>query len=312
MADLILHHYAVSPFAEKVRAILGMKGLSWRSVDIPMVMPKPDLTALTGGYRKTPVLQIGCDAYCDTSLIARVLDDVAPERPVYRPEQAAVAVPAGRWLDHQLFFAVIARMFEPSAMAAFEASVGAEGLAAFLKDRGPMIATARVKPPPPSDARVIVLETLRALEAQLAVAGPFLFGDAIGWADFCAYHPLWMMRSNAVLAPELGAHPQVARWMERMGQLGHGNPEQLASAEALEIARRSAPRSRAAEPDLPLDGIPLGATVEVAADDYAFEPSAGRLVAATVHEVAIERTDERAGRVVVHLPRVGYRVTARG
>ena len=56
--ELILHHYAMSPFAEKIRAILGYKGLSWRSVDIPVVMPKPDLTALTGGYRKTPVLQI--------------------------------------------------------------------------------------------------------------------------------------------------------------------------------------------------------------------------------------------------------------
>ena len=114
MSDLILHHYAASPFAEKIRAILGYKRLAWRSVDIPVVMPKPDLTALTGGYRKTPVLQIGCDVYCDTTLIARVLDEIAPERPVYRREQAGVAVPAGRWLDHQLFFAVVAQLFDPA------------------------------------------------------------------------------------------------------------------------------------------------------------------------------------------------------
>lgn len=37
-------------------------------------MPKPDLTALTGGYRKTPVLQVGADIYCDTALIARRLE----------------------------------------------------------------------------------------------------------------------------------------------------------------------------------------------------------------------------------------------
>ena len=73
MAELVLHHFDWSPYAEKVRVLLGIKGLAWRSVQIPMVMPKPDLTALTGGYRKTPVLQVGADIYCDTSLIADVL-----------------------------------------------------------------------------------------------------------------------------------------------------------------------------------------------------------------------------------------------
>lgn len=74
MSELILHHYPTSPFAEKARLLLGFKGLSWRSVHISPVMPKPDLTALTGGYRKTPVLQIGADIYCDTALIARRLE----------------------------------------------------------------------------------------------------------------------------------------------------------------------------------------------------------------------------------------------
>ena len=74
MADLILHHYAASPFAEKVRVAFGMKQAAWKSVDIPNVMPKPDLMPLTGGYRKTPVMQIGADIYCDTQLIMLELD----------------------------------------------------------------------------------------------------------------------------------------------------------------------------------------------------------------------------------------------
>jgi glutathione S-transferase len=57
--ELVLHHYWMSPYAEKIRCILGFKKLAWKSVLIPIVMPKPDLVALTGGYRKTPVLQIG-------------------------------------------------------------------------------------------------------------------------------------------------------------------------------------------------------------------------------------------------------------
>ena len=63
MTELVLHHYPFSPYAEKIRAMLGYKGIAWKSVQIPPVMPKPDVVALTGGYRKTPILQIGADIY---------------------------------------------------------------------------------------------------------------------------------------------------------------------------------------------------------------------------------------------------------
>src|ERR1700712_1833838 len=69
LPDLILHHYDVSPFSEKVRILLGIKGLAWRSVIQPIIMPKPELLPLTGGYRRIPVLQIGADVYCDSQVI---------------------------------------------------------------------------------------------------------------------------------------------------------------------------------------------------------------------------------------------------
>ena len=53
MSDMILHHYPTSPFSEKVRVAFGIKGLAWKSVTIPRILPKPDLMPLTGGYRKT-------------------------------------------------------------------------------------------------------------------------------------------------------------------------------------------------------------------------------------------------------------------
>jgi glutathione S-transferase len=312
MSDVILHHYAASPFSEKIRAILGRKGMTWRSVEIPMVMPKPDLTALTGGYRKTPVLQIGCDVYCDTSLIARVLDAVRPEPAVFHPAQDGVAAPAGRWLEHQLFFAVIALIFDPAAAAARESTFGGpEGVAAFLKDRVPMMATARVKPPAPAAARVVFDDVLGRLDAQLAAGGPFLFGDAIGWADLCAFHPLWMLQNNAALARELAPYRHVVRWLEAIRGLGHGEAKPMTSLEALDHARASQPRPRAGTASSPHGDLALGAEVEIAADDYALESSTGRMVHRGPDELAIERTDERAGRVVVHFPRIGFEVKAR-
>ncbi len=83
MADLILHHYPNSPFSEKVRLILGYKKLPWKSVIIPAIMPKPDVQALTGGYRRTPFMQVGADIYCDSALICDVLEHLQPAPPIY-------------------------------------------------------------------------------------------------------------------------------------------------------------------------------------------------------------------------------------
>ena len=74
MTDLILHQYPGSPFSEKIRNLFGYKQQAYQSVEIPVIMPKPDLMALTGGYRKTPVLQHGADIYCDTGIICQLID----------------------------------------------------------------------------------------------------------------------------------------------------------------------------------------------------------------------------------------------
>ena len=51
MPEIILHHYPLSPYSEKVRLALGLKGVSWNSVEIPVWTPRPKLTPMTGGYR---------------------------------------------------------------------------------------------------------------------------------------------------------------------------------------------------------------------------------------------------------------------
>ena len=99
MTDLILHHYPQSPFAEKARLLLGFKGVSWHSVMIPPVMPKPDLTALTGGYRRTPVLQVGADIYCDTALIARRLEQEKAAPALFPEGQEAAAASLAQFAD---------------------------------------------------------------------------------------------------------------------------------------------------------------------------------------------------------------------
>ena len=87
--EIYLHHYPPSLFSEKIRLMLGFLELPWRSVIIPSIMPRPLLMPLSGGYRKTPVLQIGANVYCDTKIISRALARHAgDERRVLRGDGA--------------------------------------------------------------------------------------------------------------------------------------------------------------------------------------------------------------------------------
>jgi glutathione S-transferase len=89
VSGLILHHYDFSNFAEKARLMAGFQG-AWRGagVEIPPIAPKPKLAPLTGGYRRTPVLQEGADIWCDTNLIARELERRVPS-PTFYPTTTA-------------------------------------------------------------------------------------------------------------------------------------------------------------------------------------------------------------------------------
>ena len=62
-----------------MRVVFGLKNIAWTSVLISRIMPRPDLMPLTGGYRRTPVMQIGADIYCDTQCIIRELERRFPE-----------------------------------------------------------------------------------------------------------------------------------------------------------------------------------------------------------------------------------------
>ena len=99
MTDLILHHYDVSPYAEKIRTVLGIKNLTWRSVIVPSAMPKPDLMPLTGGYRRTPVLQIGADIYCDTQLMATLLERLHPNPSIFPDGNPGLQMALGSWAN---------------------------------------------------------------------------------------------------------------------------------------------------------------------------------------------------------------------
>jgi glutathione S-transferase len=167
MARLVLHHYPQSPFAEKGRLMLGLKNLAWDSVTIPRVMPKPDLVALTGGYRKTPVLQDGADIWCDTALIARRIEREQPSPPLFPAGLEAVAATLAHFADHDLFQHSVALNFQPDALAARFAGVPEEHVRAFAADRGALFSGGTMRRLDLGVARAQWPVLLGRLEAQL-------------------------------------------------------------------------------------------------------------------------------------------------
>jgi glutathione S-transferase len=304
VSELVLHHYSTSPFSEKIRLILGYKQLAWTSVSIPQIMPKPDVLSLTGGYRKTPFLQIGADIYCDTALICDVLEHRAPTPSLFPAGLQGVARTVAQWADSTLFWAAMAYNLSPKGAAALFANAPPEAAKAFAADRGAMsVGMTRLRP---GDATAAYKSYLRRL-ANMLDEHPFLLGTAPTVADFSAYHPLWFSRvRNAAMAGILDATPGVLAWMDRMAAIGHGSSEKMSSADAVALAAASTPAALGDEVFQDEHGIPLGSEVTITAESFGPEPTTGTLLAATRTRYTLARTDARAGLVHVHFPRIGF------
>ncbi len=300
MTDIILHHYEISPYSEKVRIGLGLKGLAWRSVEIPVIMPKPDLTALTGGYRKTPVLQIGADIYCDSQLIMRELERRHPTPSFY---------PAGRGAADALAWWAEKTTFSPAVSMAFAKKPDAlpEG---FLDDRA-KFSGRNIDPAAMMAAVPNLLDQLRAhfdwLDQTLADGRSFLQGPAAGLADLAAYHPVWFLRRNfGSAAAPLDGFPRLLTWAERIAAIGHGSRSQMSAQQALDVARDATSIARATVDLQDPIGRKPGQIVTVTPDDTGRDPVVGELVASDVHEIVIRRSDREIGEVCVHFPRAGF------
>lgn len=301
MSDIILHHYATSPFAEKVRVALGIKGLAWRSVDIPVIMPKPDLTPLTGGYRKTPVMQIGADIYCDTQCILREIERRHPEASLYRGTDAGTANALAFWNDRMLFSLAVGLAFTKPR----------EDLPpGFMEDRAKMsgreLSVERLRAVAP-----FTIDQLRAqlhwYETMLSDGREFLLGKYPTLVDCAAYHPCWFIRrSLGAEAAPISELSNLRAWMERVRAIGHGAPQAMSSKEALAIAKSATPEARAARDDHDPMGRKPGDNVSVTPDDTGRDPVSGELVLSSREEIVIKRKDEQVGEVHVHFPRAGF------
>ena len=300
---IILHHFEQSPFSEKIRLIFGLKQLAWTSVVISRIMPRPDLMPLTGGYRRTPVMQIGADIYCDTQCIMRELERRFPEPSLLPKGYEGLAWGSAMWTDRPFFQSTVNLVFGTLAD-----KVPAAFIADREKLRGAKFDVAAMKAAIPQ-MRDQFRAHLAWLDAQLCDERIWLAGEAPSLLDVNAYMNVWYARANLASADELFAEFDHARaWAARVRAIGHGSRTELTTAEALEIAAKATPQTEElSDPNDP-NGRKPGDQVEVMPDDYGKIRVGGEIVALSPQHIAIRRRDPNAGDVVVHFPRAGFLV----
>ena len=306
---MIVHQFAASPFSEKIRSALGIKGATWHSVAVPRILPKPDLMPLTGGYRRTPVAQIGRDIYADTRLILAEIEARYPSPSLYPAAESASVAAFERLGDQVLFLAAIPLLLSEPGRAELERALGADGLAAFRADRAALFAHGRGGAPTPDFSAAHWHPNLARLDAQLAERA-FVLGDAPTAADCAIYHPVWYVRANAGVADAVTRYPNVLAWADRMAAYGHGVCEALDGEKALQIAAE-ADGFEPLAPGVAADsGLGAGQAVHVAATDYGADIVAGELVYLGDDRIVIERHAPGLGRLRNHFPRAGFSVEA--
>jgi glutathione S-transferase len=302
VAEIILHQYAISPFSEKIRKIFAHKKVSWRSVEQPVIMPKPKLIPLTGGYRRIPVMQIGADVWCDTGIIIRKIDELYPEPTIYPSGTEAASQMINMFADRRFFFSTTPVIFEKLA-----STIGKE----FIEDRSKMMRGANFEELTllAPDARNYVRAYLDNLDLTLGQK-PYLLGSSFSLADAACFHCVWFLRAEPTAFSLAQKFPNVMKWFERVEAMGQGDVKPMDPDEALKIAKDSTPATKQLADEGDPNGLKPGMRVSVTPEDYGFDPVTGVVVSSSIYEVAIEREEPDLGKIVNHFPKIGFRIAA--
>ena len=302
MTNLIFHHYPPSPVAEKVRSAFGMKGLSWASVEIPRLPPKPLLMPLTGGYRRTPVAQIGADIYGDSQTIFRLLDEISDGPKLVSPYSMTMA----SWCESVLF-ALALRVVLTSAMDSAPPE--------FISDRGSLyFEKGWTKEQMKADFPTFVSQLqagLSLLEGQAMQNGTYLGGEAPDQTDANMHYLIWFIKGRwDEGASFLAQFPKLLDIEERLTALGTGTSHEMSGEEALEIARTHTPQSPTGIFCANRENLAVGDKVMVRqASDSADPDIIGHLRMLDDTRVSLDLVHDLVGHTALHLPVLGYKIT---
>ena len=292
----VLYHYPMSPYSEKLRLTMGLRGMAWSSIQVSPQPPRGALDRILGGYRRIPVLQKGAHFYCDTRLAFEALHDDDPSVTHLDADDESLR----DWAEREIFFAVFSVVSPIKVLGFLARQMGVLGVVKFMRDRTQMMRNATLDVLTAERAQTAVQEFIAHLGVRLSVS-LYLSGKEPGYLDLCCYHPLWMAfqieRRVALTWP-----PTVSQWMKRMGVLGYGE----VSPATWDRALQDIAENQSVFAGVVVEPYQVGERVGVSPSDYARDETAGDLVSLNKDRIVMSRTLDAGNVIYLHFPREGF------
>ncbi|KAI5124958.1 hypothetical protein M0805_007385 [Coniferiporia weirii] len=322
--SVVFYRYDASPASAKLENVLALKGIPHYRVEVPMTLPRPEITDMLGiGYRRIPILALGNDVYCDTSLIISMIERHFSEREGFptlfpsrkdggKADTGMIKALATFYVDRPLFnlasTSLPYKKFAPEFIEDRSKWFGVPMNVEKLTARQPAI-------------KSLLSSHMSLLEEQLADGREWIFDTVtVGYGDLSVYSVYsWIIRFRGmreVLTAE--NFPNSIAWMGRMSEFVKIKREANApaiskiqgDAAAKIIADSVGPQPREIifdEDEASRLNLQLGSLVSVTPDDNATNyPTIGKLVGLSREEVVLQVGGTAAPSLRCHFPRFSY------
>ncbi|NUR44643.1 MAG: glutathione S-transferase family protein [Sphingomonas sp.] len=217
---ITFYDWPYSPFCMKVRAILGHKGVEYKSVN-PLGPAYGQLRRR--GTGKVPAIEIDGQFITDSTDIAYALDQRFPDPPLLPddPHRRGLVHAAEDWADESLYFiGLYYRWYEAEGRKPIAGVFGTtwRGRLAYrfylrrildqLRGQGTLRKT-------PEHVRRDLERNLDAAE-QLLTPGPFVFGDKPCLCDFALWGQLNYLQRTPVGGRAIASRKAIVDFIERL------------------------------------------------------------------------------------------------
>lgn len=308
MVDIIFYGYDTVPNPQKILQILALFQIPYKHVELPAILPCPDLDSIGVTYRRTPILSIDSDMYIDTALIIDKVCDIAAhsQTDVDTTNHVEYAL-----LGNELFKAAVGLLPQDHPIMKD---------AAFLKDRTELTGIQ-------FDPKVFLVNRPATLIQMLALLSLIqkqflkddkkfiLGGNQPTTADIYLYFATnWGLTAHTGASPEISrtSHPFVYKWLDSVTAfLGGRKVETRVSFEEAWAILTRLPKHEYAkfvphDANNPL-GLKEGQQISVTpVDTGRTHPQIGELISLNSDQVCLRNKKN----LVIHFPRIGYVVAA--
>ena len=231
---IVLHQFAISPFCDKVRRVLHVKGQAYRVVEIPPSEAARGRWASVSPTGKFPVLEHDGRRLFDSTDIALYLEERFPT-PTLLPADAAQRAQMHvleDWADESLYFyemtmrlawpenavkwapillaaekPMVRRLFQPLLPRAIRRVTEAQGIGRKARE----------------DVERELGRHLDAVEGWLG-GGHWLVGDALSLADIAVFAQLFCIQGAITGEEAMASRPVLLAWMDRVDAASQGEP----------------------------------------------------------------------------------------